>query len=160
VRTLVNGTGASGRASDMVGCVRRILGVAVLVGALAVTVAGCGGGGNHIVAPLTIENAFARHGFVLADTGLYSSSDRPIIRSYLIAGPGHSGGVMAGVLVYSSVRGAVAAKRFHPSGSFIPKNAVRATNSIRRANVILFFWRTATRADRRRMTSTLNSVGP
>jgi hypothetical protein len=106
-----------------------------------------------------VESAFGRNGVLLDNTGLYSSSDRPIIRSYAISQPGQLWEITAGVLVYAAVRDAVAAERLRPSKNVVPKNASRPDKVIRRANVIVLFWRGATTAERRRVTSALQAVG-
>lgn len=126
-------------------CVGRLLLVAV-TGAVAVMIAGCGGGAKNAVAPITprqVERTFSRSGIQLTDTMLYTNRDRPIIRSYDIPGQGTK---MNGVVfVYDSVQDAA---RTEPKY----RKVYGRRGYIAHANVIAQFDRDTTKAARRQIT--------
>jgi hypothetical protein len=127
-------------------------------------VAGCGGGkaansksiavnttGSHasrnFVPPRRIRKTFAEHRIRLIDELIYTSRDRPIIRSYDIDAPGEVGDLIANVFVYTTVANAIKARRFDHS-----------KNDTQRANVMVAFSNRASHGARRRITNALNAA--
>lgn len=137
---------------------RAILLFAGLI-AVAVVLAGCrtarsdssvvpANRGAHVfVSPRRIQHAFSERGVLLVDDGVFTSRDRPIIRSYSISPSGQLGNVVARVFVYASLHDANVAKPSGTSGRYI-----------RHANIIVFLTRWAPAALRHTIAAALTHV--